>query len=250
MLITNFTTYVIQWVSNDTSTEPLTTLSNYTQTLGNNISLQNGLDSDGKGAAVQTQLLNDLFANVNPKDITNVNDLTYTTLLKLPFRISSTPSETAVDSAYTFIKNASGLNISHFPPVTYKFINKTITDQLIYTNYYNTIMAIESFNAYILSGFYIDYLMNQTPLTQQQLALFTQAKDPAWLTQIASQYIGYVLRQILLYESQTFVILTELLQTTKQMVAAQAMNNTLLILNNQANEKKLFQKAAQIPVTP
>lgn len=249
-LITNFSTYVVQWTTADTSEQPMTSVSAYSQTLGNNISVQNGLDKDGKGATIQTQLLNNLFYGADSKSLLNINELTYTSLLKLPYKIE-TPEKNS-DPAFGFIKNAAGLNISHIPPWSYKFLDKTrnTTDPMVYADYYNTMMSIESFNAYILSGFYVDYLMNATPLTQQQLALVNQANDKNWFTQMSSQYIGYVLRQILLYESQAFVVLTELLQTNKQLLAAQVMNNTLLILNNQANEKKLFQKAAGIPVTP
>jgi len=242
---TTLLTYIPQWITADASEQPMKSLSAYSQTLGNNISVQNGLDADGAGQKIQNQLLDDLFDGVDRSKF-NTSGLSYTTLLKIPYATSSKNT----DPAYVFVKNTAGLNFPHYPPWTYKFLTKTISDASTYAEYYNTIMSIQSFDAYVLSGFYVDYFINTTPLTKQQQALIEQANNTSWFTQVSSQYIGYVLRQILLYESQAFVVLTELLQTTKQLLAAQAMNNTLLILNSQANEKKLFQKAAGMPVTP
>ncbi|OGT38562.1 MAG: hypothetical protein A3F11_04720 [Gammaproteobacteria bacterium RIFCSPHIGHO2_12_FULL_37_14] len=243
----NFATYMTNWTQPDTSVEPIKNLSAYTTAIGNNLLVQRGLDKDGKGVEIQTQLLNELFSGVTSKEIPSVNNLTYTTLLKLPYSLPGTQQPANTDPAFGFVKNAAGLSIIHYPPWTYKFQNKNVTDQSIYAANYNTLMAIETFDAYVLSGYYVDYL-NKTP--PDQLELFKQANNKTWTDQLNSQPIGYVLRQMLLYESQSFVLMSQLLQTSKQMVAAQAMTNTLLILNNQSNEKKLFQKAAGVPITP
>jgi hypothetical protein len=54
-----------------------------------------------------------------------------------------------------------------------------------------------------------------------------------------SEKIGYVLRQILLYQSQTFVLMTQIVQLQKQMVSAQVMTNATLVAVNQVNERVL-----------
>lgn len=253
-LLTSFTEYKIAWTNKDETAETLTLnnlLSAYTQTLGNNITVQNSLDQEGKkGQALQTQLLNDLFLGVN--EIPNINYLTFQTLLKQNYTLPTDKNKTTnTDPAYVYIKNIAGLNIIHYPPWSFTLNkNRPVSNPQVYANYYNTVMSIESFNAYILSNFYIDYVLNETPLTQQQIALINQAGKADWFAQIAAENIGFVLRQLLTYESQVFVVLTELLQSIKQLLAAQAMTNTLLILNNQSNEKIMFQRAANLPITP
>src|SRR3989338_2464954 len=66
---TTLLTYIPQWITPDTSEQPMKSLSAYSQTLGNNISVQNGLDADDAGKKIQKQLLDDLFTNVNASDI-------------------------------------------------------------------------------------------------------------------------------------------------------------------------------------
>ncbi len=249
---TSLVEYILNWTNPDTSDEPKNSVSAYTQTLGNNIQVQNGLDKDQAGVGIQKELLNDLFLGVT--NLPTVNNLTFISLLKIPYSLPGAKPATKQNPpnpAYAFVKNAAGLNMTHFPPWGGKLnANKPVSDQQSYADYYSIVMSIESYDAYLLSEFYIDYFVNKTPLTQQQVTMINQSTQTDWFKQLASQPLGYVLRQILLYESQVFVVLTELLQTNKKMLAAQAMNNTLLILSNGMNEKILFQKSANLPITP
>ena len=244
--------YIEAWMKEDSYTELKTTLMPYTQTLGNTIAEETATDKDKRGEGNQTNLLNDLFSGVTTADLpknTILSNLTYQSFLNLNYALPTkkTPNPLAGDPKYDYIKNAAGLNIQHFPSGSYRFEpTKIVNAKQRYTDYYNTIMAIESFDAYLLSNHYIDATQG-TPLTTLQAAMVEQAGKEDWFKQVASQAIGAVLRQILLYDSQSFVVLTEILRTSKQMLAAQAMANTLLIVNNQENERSMLKAAQGLP---
>lgn len=168
------------------------------------------------------------------------NDLTYSTMLGMPV-FARDPRNKAgaqpVNSAYNYIKNAAGLNIYHpIPNPSWK----EGKSKKRYQNYFNTVMAVESFDSYILSN----QLADGNQLNELQKTLVNQASDPsAWIAQVASEKIGFVLRQILLYQSQLFILMTQMVQSEKQMVTAQAMTNSLLIAINQINENTMIANA-------
>jgi len=119
----------------------------------------------------------------------------------------------------------------------------TETDIKNYQNYFNTVNAIQSFNGYVLSGLYAES-KGGNQFNTTQLALLQQTSQPSWLNQIASQELGKVLRQMLLFQSQTYVLISQLIQTQKQLLIATTMTNSLLIANNQLNETVLYSRAA------
>ena len=175
-------------------------------------------------------------------DFPNANDLTYQTLLKKPYFIEQTPSKNTLDDpAYNYILYSSGLNIQHRSPPTL-YPSKSNPSISMYINYYNTASAVQTYSGYLLSELYAES-KNDNALQKKQAVLRQQASSASWFTQIASENIGVVLRQILLYNSQTYVLLTELLETQKKMLAAQAMNNALIVAVNQTNEDTLYTKA-------
>jgi len=185
--------------------------------------------------------MKDYFSN-SKTALPYVNQLNYPILLGKPY--SQTPekdeSGKAVNSAYQYIKNASGLNITHYVPS--KVWRGTAEDKTKYANYYKTISAVQSFNTFVLSALYADS-QNGLKLTKTQESLLKQASDPNWFVDISSEPIGLVLRQILLFNSQNFVLLTKILETNKQQLAAQSITNTLMILGNQFTEENLYSKA-------
>lgn len=179
---------------------------------------------------------------INNKNLPYANDLVYSTLIGKPY-FSSDPRKrsggsSTIDPPYNYIRNASGINLYHpFPATNWQ----GSTDDLSrYQNYYNIVMAAESFGAYVLSRQYADAGQMNTLQTK----LITQASDPSkWFAQVASENIGFVLRQILLYESQMFIMLTQLVQTQREAVTAQIMTNTILIGNNQLSEGLMISNA-------
>jgi len=194
----------------------------------------------------QQQFTQDFLSGINAGSVPYANDFTYQTLLGQPYfnpdpRIQNGEN---VNPVFNYIKNAAGLNIVHRTPNrNWKGSDK---DKQNYQNFYTTVSAIQTYNAYVLSQLYAD-ASNGNQLTQQQNALMQQASNSDWFAQVASENIGIVLRQILMYNSQVYVLLTQLLQTQKQLLSAQAMTNTLLVLGNQFTEMQLLTKATGTP---
>lgn len=187
-----------------------------------------------------------IFANIKPEDIPYANDLTFSTLLGAPF-LPKDPRDTSskkVDSSLNYIYNASGVFIPHIAP-NLSWQGST-SDQDKYQAYYSAVIAAQTYDAYILSQQYAD----KNQYNEVQTALVTQASDAQnWMAKVASENIGWVLRQLLLYQSQSLVLMTQIVQTQKQIASATAMNNTLLIANNQQWEDLLLSKAQGVKPT-
>ncbi len=184
------------------------------------------------------QLNNDLLGpNVSPTSFPTANDVTYSTVLGQPFFPKDPRKSGGVNPVYNYIRNASGIKTVHiFPAGSF---GGSDSDQAKYRSYYNAVMAAESFNAYVLSYQYADG--NQ--YNSAQAGLIGQASSKDWIATVSSENIGTVLRQLLIYQSQAYVLMTQLFQTQKQMVTAQTMTNALLISNNAVNESLLLAKA-------
>jgi preprotein translocase subunit SecG len=190
---------------------------------------------------LQTQLMQDYFSGATTNTLPYANDLTYSTLLGLPF-FSPDPRASGgatVNPAYNYLKNASGLNVVHAIPA----MNWTgaQADQAKYQNYYNTISAVQTFNSYVLTQLYANSIFQ---LTTAQNTLLAQVSNPStFFAVITNETIGAVLRQMLMFESQNYVLLAQLLQAQRLLLASQAMNNTLMIVSNSTTEALLLRKA-------
>ena len=228
------------WLNPDTSDATANLQSNFTG-LANAV-----LKNTSTQLSAQQKLLSDFFGpSTTPTTLPYANDLTYQTLLGQPY-FNPDPRNAGggnVDSAYNYVKNASGINITHTAPSpTWK---GTVSNQIKYSNYYSTISAVQTFNAYVMSTLYADFT-NGAQVGTLQTTLMQQASSSDWFTQAASENIGVVLRQILIYDSQIYVTLNQMLQTQRQMLAAQAMSNTLVIIGNQFTENSLLGKATGV----
>lgn len=247
--ITTMSTYALSWVAQDDTDTTSQMQSSFTA-LGNAI-----IQDFNSQNSMQVQLTADMFGQdvstfTNPANrpsvldlIPNINDLSYSTLLGVP----PVPKGATATSPYNYIKNATGLTVSHtLPGLTWQGAQN---DQKKYQAYYNTIMAIESFNGYVLSGQYAD-LQNGSPFNSTQMSLISQATNSDWVAQIATEELGKVLRQLLMFDSQSYVLLSQLIQTQRQALSAQVMTNSLLILLNQNNEYMMSAKAQGIQPRP
>jgi hypothetical protein len=229
-------TYMLAWTAPDTSDSTAalqSTFSSYSGQLQASSSAQN---------ALLTQLTADYFSNgVTTTNLPNANDDSYNTLLGTPF-FSPDPrvqnGGPAINSSYNYIKNASGISLVHTVPQA----NWTGTpnDQAKYSNYYNAISAVTTYNGYVLSQLVTD---EQAGLPASQNTLLTQATTSDWFAQVASESVGIVMRQMLMYSSQTYVLLSELLTVEKQILASLAMTNTLFIANGSFSENILLRNA-------
>ncbi|HVE44594.1 MAG TPA: hypothetical protein VNC84_05615 [Gammaproteobacteria bacterium] len=225
-------TFILAWTQKDESKSTASIQGDMTK-LGMLI-----VDTNHQSAAQQSRLNNDLF-NGKGNTALNANDLTYSTLLGNPFLPKPKMKDT--DSRYNYIKNASGINTAHPIPGNW---GGSIEDRDSYQHYFDTVSAVESYNGYVLSQLYADG--NQ--LNELQMSLVLKASSGSdWFAEVASENIGTVLRQILLFESQVFVIMTQMLQTEKQIAATSAMTNAVLIASQQTNEKTLIAKAQGVP---
>jgi hypothetical protein len=193
-------------------------------------------------ATLQQTLLAPLIGNLPVAKVPFANDLAFTSLLGAPtpiFNPDPRPNAKSIDSGLNYIQFASGLLIQHaVPDPTWK---GSAGDQIRYGNYFSAMSAAQTFNAYILSQLYED-TKNTVPAAQT--ALINQASDPAnWFAIITNESIGAVLRQMLMYQSQSYIVQTQILQNQKMQLAAAAINNTLLMLSSQASEGLLVRKA-------
>lgn len=233
--------FAMAWLSKDTSKSTATLQADFAN-VTNAI-----VQGSASQLSLQQQLTRDFFGStVTPQTLPSANDLTYQTLLGAPF-FNPDPRKTdnspAPDSAYNYTKNVSGINITHvIPALNWR---GSQFNQQKYAAYFVTISAIQTFNAYILSQLYTDY-SNGNTLSKAQLQLVQDASNSDWFAQIASENIGIVLRQILMFNSQVFVLLTQMLDTQKKLLETQAMSNSLLILLNQQNEDLLIKKATGV----
>lgn len=227
-------------------------LQNYFAKYGN--SVLTTIDAQMK---LQPNLNIDLFANGDKtqfqptqspkilKTIPYLNDLAYSTLLGQP----PAPQASGVaQSPYNYIKNIGGVTIQHAVPEMSWSGGGDPSKVTRYVSYYNTTMAIQSFNSYVMSRLYVENQKQNLSDTMQQ-NLMNQATTSTWFTEIGAEELGKVLRQLLMFQSQSYVLLNQLVRLQKELLSAQIMTNSLLILNNQANEDVLVAKAQGIRPT-
>lgn len=220
----------------DTTSKLQLTFVNNTNAMVQNSDTQNSL---------QRSLMKNFLKGVTASNVDYVNDFTYQTLFGKPY-IKKDPRGQKIDASLNYLKNVAGLNIFHQIPAPNGKGKGSDQDKENYRNFYTTISAIQSYDAYVLTELYLTNLGGKDSFSKKQNALMEQASNSTWFAQVASESVGVVLRQILMYNSQTFVLLTELLKTQKQMLAAQAMSNTLLVLGNQFTESQLLSRATGI----
>lgn len=164
--------------------------------------------------------------------IPNINDLSYPTAVGLAPLVAAKKSDpTWLDN---YIKAASGASIYHAP---LQFMSPNITiPQKQYQNYFNLAYAVQSFNNYILSK----HLLKNDSISQTQTTLYRKASSTDYLTLITSEPIGYVLRDILLFQSQNYVLTSQLVELQRETLMATVMTNALLIMGNRQSEALLY----------
>lgn len=158
------------------------------------------------------------------------NAISYTTLLGNPLvaiqnQNQSQNNNTSPLDAYAraYIANASDANTL----LTRMVLTPTASASAKkYIYFYNTISSIKSYDAYILNGLY-----HQRERDKYRYKLVSMASNSTWFTQVASEPLGLVLRQILMYQSQLYVQMDRLLKVQQEQLAASAMSNSLITLS-------------------
>lgn len=212
------------------------------------------IESSQANFTEQLSLLNGIYSLNNPdRFIFNsplpAPDTSYATLVKQNSKNQQTGEPEKVDDkikldAKYFVKNASGINIPHVAP-SQMVAGKNAFAVRKYVTFYNTINSISSYNAYVLNEHLAD-LQKDFKLSQIQMELKSYASDNKWLSHVnEEQSIGVILRQLLLFMSQMYIVSLQQLETEKQLVAAIAMTNSLVILGNGYYEKTLYEDATK-----
>lgn len=177
----------------------------------------------------------DSFSGKKPAvlvDIPQINDLSFGTI------IGVAPVDSAPKDMYGFIKNTAAFNSPRAVPNSSWEGDEASRKK--YKDYYDTITSIQSFDAYLLTRVAMDNAMGGS---QTRDNLINMASNSSWVAQIATEELGRVLRQILLFESQNFVLNMKMQETMQLMASAQAMSNALLIKLNEVNEYNLLRSA-------
>jgi hypothetical protein len=186
------------------------------------------------------------FNTSKPTLPSNANDLTYSILFGKPI-IQPNPalgqSTNFNQNIQNYIKNATGSTLILDQPNPNWPDGKTKTQ---YSNLYNTLASIESYNQYLISG--LATLKNSQDLSAE---LTAQATDPDWFKQISTEALGLVLRHMLMYVSQSFVQINQMVDLQQKQLAVQAMTNSLMIVLVQSNVGSQLQlKAGQSTQAP
>lgn len=216
--------FMYAWTKEDKSNFTANLQLDFSQ-MGNVLLL--GLEPDNV-KSTQNALNKDLLGpNPTVDSIWYANDLVYSTLLGNPFFADDPRKDRTgkliANPQYNYIKNVSGINLMHIRPGTNW--QGTRSNQDKYQNYFNTIMAAESFGGNALISHYLEG--NQFNVIQQKLLL--KATDSNWMAEVASEDIGLVLRQLLLFQSQLYVLMTQSVQLQKQVIVAQVAGNSIAI---------------------
>lgn len=233
--IGSLTEFAKSWLTNDD-----------TDSTANNQGLFHTLGTPPKNAdpVAQMQKLTSEYILSGGNSIpVDANDYTFGSFINKPLQNPdprksgrlALAQKTNIDPLYNYIKTASGGNLLLNQPMLTPSGNAQQEAQ--YKRLYQTITAVQSYNNYMLTN-----LSYEFPRWETIQKLVTQATDSNWLADVAAEPLGQVFRQILMYESQNYVLMTRLLQTQQQAAVAQAMTNTLLMLMNQ-NTQQLLQQA-------
>lgn len=219
---------------------------------------QNFTDMNTARDGVQPTIVSYFFVDpTDPKHTTPISpgqlpaapDANFQNLLGFPIKGFNPDPRIAFNKAHNlpppdplqnYFNNISSINILHpLPNPTWQGTYDRIQR---YNQYYFAMSAAQTYNAYVLSNLY-SYFKTNSALTNTQKDLIKQATDPNWFVQIGADPLGLVLRHLLVFDSQIYVLLTRLLDTQRQALMTQAVTNTILIASALGNEDTLIKQA-------
>lgn len=236
-----------------------------TQDRDNNIGLNgallnlymNSYTIDENNRIDYTNTLTKYFYNGTPA--TDANDYSYTTLLgKYLNSYSGANQQTQINkSIANYMQFVSGNGFNLTPPEnSWQKGSGTRRD---YYSLYKTLVAAQSYNNYIISKLYVAQQQNAifpkgipahpegTAATTADIlaATVAQATSPTWYQDVGAETLGLVLRQILIYNSQIYVLLTRMLELQQQMLASQAVANSLTMTSISLGTGRLLYQRAE-----
>lgn len=172
----------------------------------------------------------------------NANELAYGTLIGQP------PVNGGGYDLRNYLNNIAVMNINR--PLPDPVWQGKDDDKKKYINYYNTVTSLQSLNTFLLTQIKTDYEADKSPMISGlEKTLLTQFSDPNnFLKNIASQNMGKVYRQMLFIQAANFILNIEMQRNIRQLVAATAAQNSLMILFNIPNENQMIRNAKGLQV--
>ena len=199
-----------------------------------------GNDLGAKASQLRNEAETILDDQVFKGNISARNDLTFSTIVGRPY-LPRSPSAADLYDSFDYMGYAAGADLKHVAlPPSYPNTGPDVDE---YVTYVNTATAVQTFNAYVLSG-EIDQSGTVTAIRAKLTAL---ASSGEWLNKVADEPIGQVQRQQLLFAAQNYQLQLQSIQLQRDLLTAQAMTNTLLLLNNRSYEAALHAKALGNP---
>lgn len=180
-------------------------------------------------------LLAGSFDQNNPILPQNANDLNYSILFNQPLPNTQAPQNIQT-SQQNFINNLAGMGTILKQPSPAWKKSAAATN---YTGFYNSIAAINSYNAYTLNG-----MLAQPSSNNLNNYLIGVSSSSDWFKNVAAEPLGVVARQILMFTSQIYVLLNQLITLQQNMLGEMATLNTLISLEaQQLTGSQLYQSA-------
>lgn len=175
------------------------------------------------------------FDPSNPVLPQNANELNYSILFNKTLPNTQAPQNMQA-SQQNFINNLAGMGtILKQPSPAWK----KSTAASNYMGFYNAIAAINSYNAYTLNG-----MLAQPASNDLNNYLIGVSSNSDWFKNVASEPLGVVVRQILMFTSQIYVLLNQLITLQQNMLGEMATLNTLISLEaQQLTGSQLYQTA-------
>lgn len=169
------------------------------------------------------------------KELPQVNNLSFASVLGSP------PVSSAPYSTNEFVKNAAGLTVPHQKPKAEW--SGSGAAKRYYKGFYNTISAVQSQTTYVLSRMIVNHETNNERTTLQN-QLITQASSSSWILEIGTKELGKILRDILLFTSQSYVLLSQQVKLQEELLTTAAMTNAILIATSIPVETELAHRAS------
>jgi hypothetical protein len=197
--------------------------------------------ADMLGVSPSTFTFNDEGTNPALRKLKNPNEIAYATML------GAKPVNGGSSDPYNYLKYVGLFYIPR--PMPDPAWQGKEDDKKRYFEYYKSLTAIQSFNNYLLTRMKTDLEVEGNPRTnplRNELIRVASARN--FQEQVASKSSGKIMRWLLLFTAQNYVLNTQIQQSLRQMVQAQAMSNSLMILFNTPNENQLIRNAKGLPL--
>lgn len=166
----------------------------------------------------------------------NANDLSYTILYRYVVKTQPTTNlpKLIEDATKNYINNLAGVSYpTQQPNASWPTSKDASAPQNQYTNMYNVISAVKSFDTFVINDLYKTKNKEGKDASDYSKLLADNASSSDWFETVRTESLGMVIRHLLMYTSQTYVLTSRMLELQKQQLTMQAAANSLLIMQTQ-----------------